>query len=164
MKINQLMVLCAACMMTAGTTVNVLHQQPTIAYAAKDANKKVNQQISDNLKQCQDWAAGNIDKDGKKTDHGTANLAYQWATYITAVKYDGHKKLTINVNNNFDDLQDNAKRDALNSAENCANQVLIEHKKISAKDANKGLTITVRDGHGIVGRSDKLANRLYDFN
>lgn len=163
MKMNKI-ILCGLVGLIGGGTAISTVTPPQSLVAQASSVSQVNGKIKKSLKDCQDWAAGGKDKNDQKTTQGTTNLAYQWSTYVTSIKYDGGKKLTINVNNSFDDLQDNAKRDTLNSAENCANQVLIEQKKISADDANKGLKITVRDGHGIVGRSDKLSNRLYDFN
>ncbi|WP_251548202.1 hypothetical protein [Limosilactobacillus caecicola] len=163
MKIQKFAVVALLGLVGGGTAISTYSPAPLVVHAAV-SNSTINKKISKSLTDCQNWAAGKIDKNRQKTTNGTANLAYQWATYVTSIKYTGGKKLTINVNNNFDDLQDNAKRDTLNSAENCANQVLLEQKKITADEANQGLTITVRDGHGIVGRSDKMSNRLYDFN
>lgn len=163
-KINKFVLLGIAGLIAGGPILSNVTDQPLVTNVTHASTTQINKRINRSLTQCHDWAAGRIDKNGKKTDHGTANLAYQWSTYITSIHYEGNQKLTINVNNNFDDLQDKAKRDALNSAENCANQVLLEQKKITADDANKGLKITVRDGHGVVGHSGKMSNRLYDFN
>lgn len=162
MKMNKIVLCSVIGLIGGGATISSTTNRPIVVKAA--TKNQINSKINKQLKECQDWATSRKDKNGKESKDATTNLAYQWSTYVTSLQYNGRKKLTITVNNNFDDLQDNAKRDTLNSAENCANQVLIEQKKISAEDANKGLIITVRDGNGVVGRSDKLSNRLYDFN
>ena len=145
-----------------GGTVTTSLANNNYVYAAKDKYKSINKEISDTLAQSKGWANGTLDENGSSTDSGSANDEFDWANYVTKIKYTGKNKLNIYVTNDFNSLSSNDKKDSIMKAENSAAAILLDHKKIKENDTIKGLNVKVINNDQTIGRS--LGHHSYSFN
>ncbi|MBC6911367.1 hypothetical protein DT304_09060, partial [Lactobacillus reuteri] len=96
-----------------GGTVTTSLANNNYVYAAKDKYKSINKEISDTLAQSKGWANGTLDENGSSTDSGSANDEFDWANYVTKIKYTGKNKLNIYVTNDFSSLSSEDKKDSI---------------------------------------------------
>ena len=93
-----------------GGTVTTSLANNNYVYAAKDKYTSINKEISDTLTQSKGWANGTLDENGSSTDSGSANDEFDWANYVTKIKYTGKNKLNIYVRqiarNNLNEFSD----------------------------------------------------------
>nr|DAH66182.1 MAG TPA: hypothetical protein [Caudoviricetes sp.] len=130
--------------------------------AAKTKYQKINKEIASNLKQQKGWANGTLDENGSSTDSGSANDEFDWANYVTKIKYIGKNKINIYVTSNFNTLSEENKTDSIMKAENSAAAILLDHKKIKENDTIKGLKVKIITNDKIIGTS--IGYHSYSFN
>lgn len=142
-----------------GTTISSANV--SYVYAAKDKYASINKEITDTLQQNKGWATGKLDENGSSTDSGTPNDAFNWANYITNIKYTGKNKIEISVTNDFKSLDSDTKKDTISQAENSAAAILLDHKKVNDDDLIKGLNVKILCHHVLIGTS--TGHHTYSF-
>lgn len=108
-----------------------------------------------------DELAKSLSEDQGYAQKGNSDFVY--ANYINSVKYTGNAQITVYVNNDFLNLDNQTKTNYLNQVQGMAGSVLLDHNKISDDDFRQGLFITINNGQNSIG-SSKISNyKEYHF-
>ena len=145
-----------------GGTVTTSLANNNYVHAAKNKYASINKEIADTLTQSKGWANGTLDEDGSSTDSGSANDEFDWANYVTKIRYMGKNKLNIYVTDNFNNLSNEDKKDGIMKAENSAAAILLDHKRIKENDTIKGLNVKVINSNQTIGKSTGYHSYIFD--
>jgi len=107
----------------------------------------------ESLAQDQGFANGTLDENGNSTDSGTPNANFAGYLAIDRMSYDSNDMLTIQVNENFNLLDDKTKTAAINQAQNMAVVAKGNHQKLSTSEYGDKPYTVVHLGSESVGRS-----------
>ena len=113
----------------------------------------INSEIMESLAQDQGFANGTLDENGNSTDSGTPNANFAGYLAIDRMSYDSNDMLTIQVNENFNLLDDKTKTAAINQAQNMAVVAKGNHQKLSTSEYGDKPYTVVHLGSESVGRS-----------
>lgn len=126
--------------------------------------KKINTQIQKGLETSKGFALGELDENGKPTENGTPNPAFNWSIVVKRIKYTKEKRVNVFVTESFKNLSSKEKSHVALMAQNKAMIHVGEAEKFSDEKYREGLFTFIYLNDGIIGKSQYTDYKDFKWN
>lgn len=116
--------------------------------------KRVNKALKKALKEDQGFAEGKLDASGNPTDNGTPNSEYDFATYVSSLKYQSNGAVKVQMNGKVQDVTLVEMDTIANKVQGLVDSTLMVENVIKPEDVSKGTYLRFFYGQRALGHSN----------
>lgn len=116
--------------------------------------KRVNKALKKALKEDQGFAEGKLDASGNPTDNGTPNSEYDFATYVSSLKYQSNSAVKVQMNGKVQDVTLVEMDTIANKVQGLVDSTLMVENVIKPEDVSKGTYLRFFYGQRALGHSN----------